>query len=59
MKDLFSNRYYHLGIGLIAIIAGVKIWMQPASNIKMQIFVTAIIVFVIGRSVYRFIKLKS
>lgn len=58
MKNFFSNRYYHLGVGLIAILAGVKIWMQPASNLKMQILVTVVIVLVVARSIYRFWKLK-
>jgi membrane protein implicated in regulation of membrane protease activity len=58
MKDFFSNRYYHLVLALIAMVAGIKIWMQPAGNFKMQIFVSVIIVLVIARSVYRFLKLK-
>jgi membrane protein implicated in regulation of membrane protease activity len=58
MKNFFSNRYYHLGIGLIAILAGVKIWMQPAGNFKMLILVSIVILLVVARSIYRFMKLK-
>jgi membrane protein implicated in regulation of membrane protease activity len=57
MNRFFSNRYYHLGVGLIAILAGVKTWMQPASNLKMQILVTVVILLVVARSIYRFWKL--
>ncbi len=57
MNRFFSNRYYHLGVGLIAILAGVKIWMQPASNLKMQILVAVVILLVVARSIYRFWKL--
>jgi membrane protein implicated in regulation of membrane protease activity len=58
MKNFFSNRYYHLVLALIAIVAGVKIWMQPSGNMKMQIFISVIIVLVIARSIYRFLNLK-
>jgi len=57
MKNFFSNRYYHLGVGFIAILAGVKIWMQPTGNFKMLILVSIVILLVVARSVYRFLKL--
>ncbi|MBL7922925.1 MAG: hypothetical protein JNL88_01870 [Bacteroidia bacterium] len=55
--NFLSNRYFHLLLALLALAAGVKIWMQPSSNFNMQIFLSVAIVLVIARSIYRFIKL--
>jgi len=57
-SQFFSNRFFHLLLALLAIAAGVKIWMLPSGNIKMQIFISVCILLVVARSIYRFIKLK-
>ncbi|MBL0095870.1 MAG: hypothetical protein IPP46_04805 [Bacteroidetes bacterium] len=55
--NFLSNKYYHLLLAGVALVAGIKIWLQPLPTLKMQYFLTAVILFIIVRSIYRFVKL--
>lgn len=52
-----SNRYFHLALAVLACVAGVKLWMQPQENTRLQYFVTAAIILVVIRSIQRFRQL--
>lgn len=56
--NFLSNKYYHLLLALVALVAGIKIWWQPLPSVKMQYFLTAVILFIIVRSIFRFVKLN-